>query len=196
MFIVRHDVRPQRADVMDQVADNLVASPFLDHFFGVEGVPVVDRAREVLFRAVEAVGGQQLGRAQHTDDRETVPARSRFARLRRGSSADQSTAGPAMCEQREQRVVFVVRVRRHLLERAGDIQPSNGEAQRHMAAVLRDDREGHPVLRVDAEQTRAAAVSAAAIREGSEKERPPRPDRAQSTQIHVARIIQRARGRT
>src|SRR5207249_11416364 len=45
----RHeDIRTQHANQTHVVADDRVASPFVDHFFGIERVAVVDRAREVL----------------------------------------------------------------------------------------------------------------------------------------------------
>ena len=60
----------------------------------------------------------------------------------------------AMREQREQRVVLVVGMRRGLHECSGDVEFAQRQAERDVAAVLRHQREIHAVLREDAKMAR------------------------------------------
>ncbi len=116
-------------------------------FFGIERIAVVDGAREVLLRAVDAVRGYELRGPQDADVAKqlrtdfVLPA---FAAIVLHVDRPQAHAE---AEEREERVGLVVGMRRRLHERARDIQLTDREAERQMPAVGRRDRVGHPVLR-------------------------------------------------
>ena len=97
-----HDhVGAERADQANVIADDFLAAPFFDDFLWIEGVAVVNGAGEVLFGAIDAVRGEQLGSAEHAHVIETTRARFRSGRRRRGCSAGPSSAGP--CRSRSTR---------------------------------------------------------------------------------------------
>src|SRR6185503_9276498 len=55
-----HHVRPEPADVVHDVAKNLVAIPFLKGLVGSFGKAKIDGAREILFGAVDSSGTEEL----------------------------------------------------------------------------------------------------------------------------------------
>jgi hypothetical protein len=140
-------VRAQRPDQPHVVADDVLAAPFLDHFLGIERVAVIDRAREVLLGAVDAVGREQFRRPQYADIAKqlgtdlVLPAFTAVV-----LHVDRSQAH-AVREHREERVGLVVWMRGRLHEGAGHVQLPDREPERNVAAVGRHDRVRHAVLR-------------------------------------------------
>ncbi len=153
----RHEhVGTQRADEPDVVADDGLAAPLVDHFFGIERVAVVDRAREILLRPVDAMRRHELGRAEHADVAKQLgtdldlPAFAAVVLHVDGSKAH------AVREQREQRVGLIVGMRRRLHEGAGHVELSDRQAERDVPVLRRHDRIGHAVLRIEANIPRGA----------------------------------------
>ena len=129
------DVGPQHADQANVVASDFVAPPLVDHFLGIERVAVIDRAREVLLRAVDAMRRQQLGGAQHAEVAEELGADLVLTAFAAVVLHVDRSQPHTVCEQREQRVGLVVGMCRHLHERARHIELSDGEAERHVSVL-------------------------------------------------------------
>jgi hypothetical protein len=137
----QHDVRSDRPDQPDEITDDFIPSPFLERLFEAERETEIDGAREVLFGAVEAVHGGKLLGAQHAERFEdlrpdlVLPAVSACRRRQRGPEAQ------ALVQQDEERIVFVVGVRRRVHEDAGIRQAPQRQAERHVSLLLveRDD---------------------------------------------------------
>ena len=90
---------------------------------------------------------QQLGRAEDAHVPEELGADLVLPALAPVVLDVDRTQAPAMREHREERVRFVIGMRGRLHERAGHVQLADREAERHVAAVLVDDREVLAVLR-------------------------------------------------
>ena len=146
-----HHIRAEGADEPHQVADNLLAAPFLDDLLRIERIAVVDGAGEVLFGAIEAVRRQQFGRAQHRHIlKQLRPYLVLPAVAARRLQVD-GTQAHAVREHGEECIGLIVGVRRDLHEGARDAQLAQRQPQRNVAARLRDQRKGHAVLRLDAQ---------------------------------------------
>ncbi len=117
-----HHVGAERADVADEVAENLLPPPLLEGFFGAEGVAEVDRAREVLFGAIELVRRQQLFRAQDAERVEELRPDLVLAAIspRRGHQRHPHPEMPRV--QRQHRVVLIVGMRRRVHQRADGVE--------------------------------------------------------------------------
>ncbi len=149
-----YDIRAQHADEANIIADDVGASPLTDHFLRIEGIAIIDCAREILLGAIDAMRRQQLRRAQHRQVPEqlrpnfVLPAATAVILHIDGSQSH------AMREHREQRIVFVVRVRRRLHKRSGHVELPKRESERNMAAVPGHERRIRPALRQDADMVR------------------------------------------
>src|SRR2546425_2587 len=135
------DVGADHANQPHVVGGDLVAAPLLERFFDAERVAEIDRAREVLVRAVEPVQRRQLLRSQHAERLEDF--RSDFvlaavaARRRRERGAIALTA----IEHDQQPIVLVVGMRRRVHEDADVRQMPQSEPERDVALLFveRDD---------------------------------------------------------
>src|SRR5215469_2252527 len=144
------DVGPERPDEADIVADDVLAAPLGDDFFGIKGVAVVDGAREVLLGTIDAVGREQFGSAEHGDIAEQLGADFVLAAVAAVVLDIDHSQSHAVAEQSEQGVGFVVGVRGRLHEGAGDAQLAQRETERDVTALLGDDGVAHAVLRLEA----------------------------------------------
>src|SRR5207237_5927309 len=61
-----HDIGPNGADVPHVIADDFVMAPLFDRLFDAEREPEINGTREILFRPVEPMDGQQFFGPQHT----------------------------------------------------------------------------------------------------------------------------------
>ena len=140
-------IGPQHAHQSNEVADDLVAPPLADHFLRIEGVPVIDRAREVLLGAVEAMGRQQLRRAEDGEILEQLGADLVLAAAAARRLQGNGPKAHPPREQRQQRVVLVIGMRGDLHERAGHVQPAERQPERHVAIARVDELRARAGLR-------------------------------------------------
>ena len=137
-----HDIGPSCAEKPHEVADDLLPPPALVDLGRAERVAVVDRAGEPLLRAVETVGGEQLGGAKHSHVLEQLgsdfilpPGAPRCLDIDRAQALTER-------EHRVQLIVLVVRMSRCLQECAADhIQSTNRQAEGHVTVVRRNERD-------------------------------------------------------
>ena len=129
-------VGPEAPDMADVVADDLVVPPFLDRFFDAEREPEVDRPREELLRAVEAVHGEELLGPQDAERLKQLGADLVLAAVaaRRGHEHRAHTLAEA--QHRQQRVVLIVGMRGRLHERADRGQLPQHQLQAHVIGML------------------------------------------------------------
>ena len=97
------DVGPQRPDVADVVADDLVVPPLLDRFLDAEREAEVDRAREELLRAVEAMHGQQLLGAEDAERLEQLRPDLVLPAVAAGRRHEHGSHALSLPEHRQQR---------------------------------------------------------------------------------------------
>ncbi len=133
------------ADVPDEIADDLVAPPLLDRLLEAERVAEVDRAREVLLRAVEPVNGEQLLGAQHAERLEDLRPDLVLAAVAARRGHEHRPHALAVAHHREKRVVLVVGMRGRFHERPDRAQLAQHEAERGFGRKLADRL--HPQLR-------------------------------------------------
>src|SRR4029079_729176 len=106
----RDDVGPQRPDMADIVADDLVTPPLLDRFLDAEREAEVDRPREELLCAVEAMHGQQLLGAEDAERLEQLRPDLVLPAVAAGRRHEYGSHALSLTEHRQQAVVLVVRV--------------------------------------------------------------------------------------
>ena len=162
-----NDVGPQRADVADVVADDLVVPPLLDRFLDAEGEPEVHGAGEVLLRAVEAVHREELLGAEHAQRREELRTNLVLAAVAAGRGDEHRPHALAVPEQRQQPVVLVVGMRVGLHVGADRGELAQLEPQRGLAGQLADRL--RPELRRRMRRAKAQREEASRQRERERK---------------------------
>ena len=141
----RDHVGTRGADVPDEIADDLLAPPLLDGLLEAERVAEVDRAREVLLRAVEPVNGEQLLGAQHAERLEDLRPDLVLAAVAARRGHEHRPHALAVAHHREERVVLVVGMRRRFHEGPDRAQLAQHEAERGLGRKLAGRL--HPQLR-------------------------------------------------
>ena len=137
----RHDIRTDRADQPDEVADDRLAAPLLERLVDAEGESKVDGAGEVLLRPIEPMDCRQLFGPEDAQRLEqfrsdlvltSVPPRGRHE----GGTEPQTAV-----QHHEERVVLIVGMRGRHHEDAGVGEVAEGEAQGDVSPfhVERDD---------------------------------------------------------
>ena len=121
------DVGAQRADVPDEVAEDLRLAPFLQRLLGAERVTEVRRASEVLLGAVVLMRREQLLGAEDAERVEQLGADLVLATVAARRRDQRHTHAQATRVPRQHRVVLVIRMSRRLHQRADGVQL----AQRH-----------------------------------------------------------------
>jgi len=162
-----HHVRPDGAEEADVIAHDILAAPFRDHFFGIEGIAEVDRAREVLLGPIEAVRRKQLGRAQHTHIAEKLRADFVLPAVAAVVLQVHGAQPHAVGEERQQAVALIVGMRRGLQERPGDTQLAKRQPERDVPAVLGHHRIGQASLRCKRRKPCSQGESEQAFQESS-----------------------------
>ena len=143
-----HDhIGAERADQADVVADDFLAAPFFDDFLRIEGVAVVNGAGEVLFGAIGAVRGKQLGGAEDTHVTEQFGPDLVLAAVAAVVLQVHRAQAHAVSEEREHGVGLVVGVCGGLHEGSGNGEFAERQAERDVAAILRHERKRHARLR-------------------------------------------------
>ena len=135
------DVRSNGADVPDEIPNDLVMPPLLDRFVDAEGESEIDRAREVLLGAIEAMDRQQLFRPQHAERLKQLGADLVLAAVAAGRGDEHRAHPLPVLQLRQQRVVLVVGVRVGLHERAGRGEPAEHQLQRFGIGPLGNGRD-------------------------------------------------------
>ena len=105
-----NDVRANRANHADEVAENFLVAPLLERLFDAEGEAEVDGTREVLIGTVKAVRGRQFLGAQHGQRLEQFRPDLVLAAFTVRRRHQRSPEALAVREVREHRVVLIVRV--------------------------------------------------------------------------------------
>jgi hypothetical protein len=124
-----------------EIAQDLLTPPLLEGLFLAERVTEIDRAREVLLSAVEAVRGEQLLGPQNTQRVEqlgadfVLPAVSARRRHERHARAHMPRI------QRQHSVVLIVRMRRRQHDRAGVPELTQRERQTRCTRQIRQRRD-------------------------------------------------------
>ena len=130
-------VGTNRADHAHVVAEDLVVAPLLERLFDAEREAEIDRAREELLGAVEAMRREQFLGAQHRERHEQLGANlvlPAFAVRRRD---ERRAIALAVREVRQHRVVLVVRMRRRHHEVADGVELAQRELERRLALAAR-----------------------------------------------------------
>ncbi len=128
------DVGSERPDVAHEVSENLLPSPLLERLLLAERVSEVDRAREVLLRAVETVGGQQFLGAEHTQRIEELRADLVLTAVAARRRDERHPCADVARIERQRRIVLVVGVRGHVRRpyrsSTASAAPATGPARR------------------------------------------------------------------
>ena len=138
----------------DVIANDIFTAPLGDDFLGIEGVAVVDGAREILLGAIDTMRGEQLGSAQHGDIAEQFRSDFVLAAVAAIILDIDDAQTLAVPEVGEERIGFVVGVGGRLQKSTGDAELAERESKRDMAAAGGGLRERHAVLRVNRRRTR------------------------------------------
>ena len=117
------------------------SAPLLDRFLHAERKAEVDRAREVLLGAVEAVDGEQLLGPQHAERRSELGTDLVLAAVAARQRHQRGAHPLAEAEHRQQPVVLVVRMRVGLHEGAGARQLAQRELERDGVGALAGGRD-------------------------------------------------------
>ena len=135
------DVGPDRADEADEVARDLVLAPLLERLVDAERVAEVDRAREVLLGAVEAVQREQLFGAQDAERFEQLGTDLVLAAVAARRRHERGPVAESPIRLDEQSVVLVVGMRRRHHQDPGVGEMPQHEAERDvpLLVVERDD---------------------------------------------------------
>ena len=123
--------------------DDLLAAPLLERLLDAERVAEVDRAREVLFGAVEAMHRRELFGPQHAERLEDLRADLVLAAIAARRRRERGSIAEPAVQHHEQRVVLVVGMRGGLHEDAGVAQMSEHQAQRDMPLLLVERHDAH-----------------------------------------------------
>ena len=132
------DVGADRADHAHVVAEDLLVAPLLERLLDAERKAEVDRAREVLLGAVEAVGRQQLLGAQHRQRLEQLRADLVLPAFAAGRRHQRRPHPLAVRVIGQHRVVLVVGMRRRHHEVADRVELAQRQLERRYAAQRRD----------------------------------------------------------
>src|SRR5204862_3878336 len=106
-----HDVGADHSNEPDEVARDLVASPFLERLVDAERVAEVDGAGEVLFGAVEAMKRRELLGAQHAERFEELGTDLVLSAVAAGRRRQRGALALSAVEHPEQAIVLVVGMR-------------------------------------------------------------------------------------
>src|SRR3954462_13627880 len=132
------DIGTNRANVADEVADDLVMTPLLARLFDAERESEVHRPREVLLRAVEPMNRQQLFGPQHPERLKDLRADLILSAVTASRRYQRRAHPAAVAHDREQRVVLVIRVRIRLHERSGRGEFPEEQSERDVARQFSD----------------------------------------------------------
>ena len=138
-----HHVGANRANQPDVVAEDLVAAPLLERLLDAEREAEVDRAREVLLGAVEAVQRRQFLGAQHAERLEDLRADFVLAAVAARRRRERRAVALAAIQHHQQPVVLVVGMRGRHHEDAGVAEVSQRQAERDVSLLLVDRRDAH-----------------------------------------------------
>src|SRR2546428_312277 len=135
------DVGADHANQPHVVGGDLVTAPLLERLFDAERVAEIDRAREVLVRAVEPVQRRQLLRSQYAERLEDFRADFVLAAVAARRRRERRAIALTAIEHHQQPVVLVVGMRRGVHEDADVRQMPQGEPERDVALLFveRDD---------------------------------------------------------
>src|SRR3989442_2287994 len=135
------DVGADHANQPHVVGGDLVTAPLLERFFDAERVAEIDRAREVLVRAVEPVQRRQLLRSQYAERLEDFRADFVLAAVAARRRRERRAIALTTIEHHQQPVVLVVGMRRGVHEDADVRQMPQGEPECDVALLFveRDD---------------------------------------------------------
>ena len=123
------DVGSQRADVPDEIAENLLVAPLLERFLLAERVAEVHGACEVLLGAVEAMRGEQFFGAEDAQGVKELGADLVLAAVAAGGRHERHSRADVARVEGQRRIVLVVGVRGHVNDRANGRELSQGERQ-------------------------------------------------------------------
>jgi hypothetical protein len=132
------DVRTDRTNVADEIAQDLVVAPPVERFLDAERVAEVDRAREVLLGAVDPVRRVQFLGAQHAERLEDLRADLVLAAVAARRRHEHRPHPLPEAQFSQQRVVLVVRMRGGLHVGADGVELAQHQAQRDLAGMLAD----------------------------------------------------------
>ena len=132
------DIRADRANHPHVIAKNLLVAPLLERLFDAERETEIDCAREELFRAIEAMCGQQFFGAQHRERHEQLRADLVLPTLTVRRRDQRGAESLAVREIRQHPVVLVVGMRRGHHERPDGIQLPQRELERRLPLQRRN----------------------------------------------------------
>src|SRR5439155_25994495 len=116
-----------------EVANNLVAAPFLQRFLRAERVAEIDGSGEVLLGAVEPVEGAKLLCAKHAERFEYLGADFVLTAVTTSRGRERRAVSLAAVQHHQQPIVFVVGMCGGLQEDAGIGEMTKREAKRDVA---------------------------------------------------------------
>ncbi|MGC4085073.1 MAG: hypothetical protein QM736_23895 [Vicinamibacterales bacterium] len=106
-----HDVRTDRANQPDEIAEHLVVPPLLERLLDAERVAEVDRSREVLLGGIEAMQRRQFLGAQHAERLEDLGADLVLAAIAACGGGQRRAIALSPVQHHEETVVFIVGMR-------------------------------------------------------------------------------------
>ena len=137
------DVGTNRANQPHVVGGDLLAAPLLERLVDAERVAEVDRAREVLLGAVEAVQRGELAGAQHAERLEDLRADLVLAAVAARRGRQRRAIALAAVQHHQQPVVLVVGVRGGVHEDAGVAEVPQHQAERDVPLLLVERHDAH-----------------------------------------------------
>ena len=145
-------VRADRSDHPHVVGGDFVTSPLLERLVDAERVAEVDRAREVLLRAVEAMQCRELLRPQNAEGFEDLRSDFILSAVAASGRDEGGAVALAAIQHHEQPVVLVVRMRRRFHHDADVGEMAKREPERDMALLRVEWRDSHLRTRRDHRQ--------------------------------------------
>jgi hypothetical protein len=136
-------VGADRPDQPHVVGGDLLTAPLLEGLVDAERVAEVDRAREVLLGAVEAMQRGQLAGAQDAERLEDLRTDFVLAAVAARRRRERRAIAEAAVQHHEQPVVLVVGMRRRVHEDAGVDKVAQRQAERDMPVLLVDRHDAH-----------------------------------------------------
>ena len=136
-------VRTNRANQAHVVGGDLVASPLLERLVDAERVAEIDRAREVLLGAVEAVQRRELAGAQHAERLENLRADLVLAAVAARRRRQRRAVSLSAIQHHQQPVVLVVGMRRGVHEDAGVGEMPQRESERDVPLLFVERHDAH-----------------------------------------------------
>ena len=122
-------------DEAHEIIENLLPAPTLERLLDAERVAEIDRPREELLGAVEAVSREQFLRPERRQGIEELRADLVLTAVPSRRRRQHGPNTEAAAHHREQRIALVVRMRRRHHERAGCGQSAEGQAQADAAGL-------------------------------------------------------------